>query len=470
MMKTRFCPSPTGYIHLGNARTALFSALLAKKLRGKFLIRVEDTDQERSQTQYSEQLFKDLHWLHLPWQEGPTVGGDAGPYYQSQRQTIYDQYYVELEKKDLVYPCFCSNTQLNVARKVQLSQGLPPKYSGTCRHLSKETIAAKLQEGLQPTLRFKVNVGETIAFEDLVKGPQQFSTDVIGDFIIRRADNTAPFLYCNAIDDALMKVTHVLRGDDHLTNTPRQILILKALGLEIPHYGHLSLILGSDGGPLSKRDGSRSIIEMQKAGFLPEGIQNYLARLGHYYAKTEFMDLDALAEHFETQHLGKSPARFDADQLLYWQHEAVLHANDVTIWKWFGQEVHELVPHDSQGLFIKTIKPNVNFPQDALQWAHIIFKNDFQIDATLTEALKNTHPLFFVTANEYLQQHGLNYSGLCDALKNKLNVKGKELFQPLRIALTGQLHGPEMAGLLQLIGLDNVITRFSKATLLFVSS
>ena len=282
-IKTRFCPSPTGYMHLGNIRTAVFNYLLAKALGGVFLLRIEDTDRERSQSLYSDALQKDLEWLGLHWQEGP--------YFQSERQNIYDQYYQQLIDKDLAYPCFCTEEELTLSRKIQRASGKPPRYPGTCAHLTETQIQEKKSSGLIPTLRFRVNDDEVIEFDDLVRGHHRFLGKDIGDFIIRRTDGTSPFMFCNAIDDALMGVTHALRGEDHVANTPRQVLILKALNLPAPQYGHISLIVGPDGSPLSKRHGSQSVQDLRESGYLNIALNNYLARLGHYYEDNRFISL-----------------------------------------------------------------------------------------------------------------------------------------------------------------------------------
>ena len=282
-VKTRFCPSPTGYLHLGNVRTALFSALLAKHSKGCFLLRIEDTDKTRSDDVFTHALIEDLRWLGLHWQEGVDAGGDLGPYHQSQRQSIYDDYYERLIAMKMAYMCFCTEEQLTLQRTLQQKAGKPPRYSGVCRHLSDAEIKEKIAAGVKPTLRFCIPENEMITFTDMVRGEQRFNSNDLGDFVIKRADGTAPFMYGNAIDDALMGVTHVLRGEDHLTNTPRQIAILKALNLPVPQYGHIALIVGPDGAPLSKRHGSRSLRALHEEGFLPMAIVNYLARLGHYY-------------------------------------------------------------------------------------------------------------------------------------------------------------------------------------------
>jgi glutamyl-tRNA synthetase len=460
-MKTRFCPSPTGHIHLGNARTALFCYLLAQKDHGKLLLRIEDTDQERSEEVYTQQLMEDLKWLGILWQEGPEVGGEAGPYWQSQRQEIYDQYYRKLEALNLVYPCFCTQQQLAISRKIQLSQGKPPRYAGTCYTLSAEERAAKIAEGIQPTLRFRIPNQQYVKFVDLVKGEQCFNTNDIGDFVIRRADGTAPFLFCNAIDDAAMDVTHVLRGEDHLANTPRQILILNALNLPVPNYGHISLILNPQGGPLSKREGSRSIKELRETGFLSLGITNYLARLGHYYKDNHFLALPELAQQFNCDNLGKAPARFDQDQLLYWQHEAVAHTSVADLWQWAGVEAQALVPQSLHELFMTTIKANVTFPADLLHWAKVLFADSLQFNDEAKQILSATDKAFFTTTIAAIDEFGCDYEKICEKLKLTLNVKGKALFQPLRLALTAEMHGPELKNILQLLGPEKAKQRLT---------
>ncbi|MBB71344.1 MAG: glutamate--tRNA ligase [Legionellales bacterium] len=459
-VKARFCPSPTGRIHLGNARTAILNALFAKSDQGVFLLRIEDTDPERSTKEYADGLMTDLKWLGLDWDEGPGVEGEAGPYWQSQRQAVYDQYYDELISKDLAYPCFCSEEQLAMTRKVQRASGKPPRYPGTCRHLSEDEINSKLAEGLKPTLRFKIPAGDVVEFNDAVKGPQKFETAVIGDFIIRRVDGTPTFMYCNAIDDALMGVTHVMRGDDHLTNSPRQALLLRALGLPEPIYCHISLIVGSDNAPLSKRHGSKSVEELRQAGFLPIGILNYLARLGHYYEDSEFMTQDELAKKFRLESLSKSPAKFDKDQMLYWQREAVARVDDETLWQWFGEDVHGLVPGDKQQAFIAAIRPNVEFPAQALQWAKVFFTDTLEIADEHQDIVNNAGQAVFQAALEGANQHGEDFKAISQYVKDAAGVKGKALFQPLRVALTGVLHGPDMGSICQLLGAGRIQQRF----------
>lgn len=462
-IRTRFSPSPTGKIHLGNARAALFSALFAKKRNGVFILRIEDTDATRSQANFVDLMQEDLLWLGVKWQEGPDVGGEYGPYQQSQRQAIYEKYYQILAERQLIYPCFCTDKELALSRKLYLSRGHAPRYSGHCRTLDQGTIDAKLAAGLKPAWRFKVPEQQIVEFEDCVKGLQQFNTEDIGDFIVRRADGTAPFLFCNAIDDAMMKVSHVLRGEDHVANTPRQILILQALKLSIPTYGHLSLILGEDGTPLSKRHGSFSLHDIRNDGFLAKAIMNYLARLGHTLESNKLLDFNQLADLFNIEKLSRSPARFDMNQLLYWQKVAVQQLSHISLAEWLGEKVMETVPEDKHMLFLETIAANVTFPRDALLWSEIFFSDELQYGENEKQLLQAAGEQFFVEAEEAVQEFGVDLAAILNEMKKRLALTGKKLFMPLRVALTGKQHGPELLHIAALLGKEKMQKRLSDA-------
>ena len=459
IVKTRFAPSPTGYLHLGNVRTALFNALLARRWGGQFLLRIEDTDRERSRPEYVAALLEDLRWLGLDWQEGPEIGGAQGPYAQSERAAIYADYYQRLESAGQAYPCFCTPAELALSRKAQLSAGRPPRYTGTCARLIAAERQARLEQGLQPTLRFRVPVGRVVEFTDRVRGPQRFASDDIGDFVIRRADGTPQFFFANAVDDALMGITQVLRGEDHLTNTPRQLLLLEALGLPAPEYGHLALIVGADGGPLSKRAGDLSLRELRAAGYWPEALLNYLARLGHVYERDEWLDLAELAAGFAPDRLGRAPARYDETQLLHWQSEAVRRMSLDRLWHWMGTAVHDQVPPDSRDEFIATVQPNIRFPADAAFWAERLFSADLTPSTDGLAVIAATGSGFFTHALAAYAQHGAAYQPLVEALKRRTGLKGRHLFMPLRAALTGETHGPELAHVIDLIAPDQIRRR-----------
>lgn len=453
-LKSRFCPSPTGLMHLGNARTALFNALLAKRAtlkgnQGVFLLRIEDTDSARSSAHYTQALQEDLHWLGIDWQEGP--------YLQSERHAIYDRYYKQLEESGHAYPCFCSDEKLALVRKKLISQNRPPRYDGACRGLTETERSEKLAQGIQPNLRFRVPDNETIEFTDTVRGPQQFQTNGIGDFIIRRADGSASFLFSNAIDDAVMGVTQVLRGEDHLSNTPRQLLLLKALKLPIAEYAHFALIMSEDGNKLSKRQGNRSLQEMRAEGFLPKALINYMARLGHHYEQhsNDLLSFDALSLDFSLKALSSSPAKFDPQQLLYWQKQAVTQLSEEDFLAWIGKPVQDLLPPSQYKAFIKLIRNNIAFPSEALHWAEILYGDALNYSHQQIEILKAAGTVFFNTALDTLgiiTEQTVDFSAWSNAIKNSLNIKGKALFMPLRIALTGEEHGPELVDLCKFLG------------------
>lgn len=451
-MKTRFCPSPTGYMHLGNLRTALFAFLFARSQNGQFLLRIEDTDFDRSMPEFTEALFEDLKWLSLFWDEGPSRDLGNGLYFQSERQAIYQKFYDQIIQSGHAYPCFCSEQDLALNRKLQLSQGKAPRYSGACRQLTQAEIEEKLSGGLKPTLRFRVPKDQIIEYIDFVKGPQKFNSNDLGDFIIRRADGTSPFMFCNAIDDSLMGVSHVLRGEDHVSNTPRQILILQALNLRIPEYGHISLIRSESGSKLSKRESSDSVRDMRELGFLPMAIVNCVARLGHYYETNDYLALSELAKNFKLENLSKAPARFDHSQLLHWQKMAVAHLSEPELLEWLGEEITHIVPKEKMRLFIEAVRSNIVFRQDAYQWADILFKPLAIFERAKLEILRSVGPDYFDQVLEVVTESKEDYPEMIALLKMKTKLQGKALFMPLRIALTGEEHGPELAHIFSLLG------------------
>ncbi|MEA5444554.1 glutamate--tRNA ligase [Gammaproteobacteria bacterium AB-CW1] len=462
---TRFAPSPTGHIHVGNARTALFNALFSRGRSGQFMLRVEDTDPERSRDEFLQSLMEDLRWLGLNWQLGHEAGGDAGPYRQSQRQYIYEDYFQRLQAAGHSYPCFCSRERLERLRAAQRASGQPPRYDGACAGLSEAEARGKLEAGEPATWRFRVKAYETVSFEDFVRGPQQFRTDEIGDFVIRRTDGTPAFFFSNAVDDALMGVTHVMRGEDHLTNTPRQLMLLKALDLLTPEYGHLPLIADSDGGPLSKRAGSLGIRQFRDEGYLPLALLNYMARLGHRYDDEERLrSLDELAADFDPGRIGKAPARYDAGQLLYWQKQAVARLNGEEAWQWMAAAVADAVPPGKARAFAELIRPNCVFPRDARDWAHRLFDDLDPMPAEAVSVIEESGREFFESALDALESAGTDYQSWVDRIRQLTGAKGKKLFLPLRAALTGSRSGPDLDGVLRLIGQHEAARRLERCT------
>jgi glutamyl-tRNA synthetase len=446
---TRFAPSPSGNLHLGNARTALFSFLLARRVGGRFILRIEDTDATRSSEEFCRNQQEDLAWLGLNWDAGPGREDGRGPYRQSQRVASYAQHFGTLERADRVYECYCTALELEVARKSQISAGKPPRYAGTCRHLSPEQRAAKRASGRSATLRFRVPLGERVEFIDFVHGAQSFLSDDIGDFIVRRADGSAAFFFSNAVDDAAMGITHVLRGEDHLTNSPRQILILQALQLPVPAFGHVALLVGADGAPLSKRHGATTVREYHEQGFTAAALCNLLFRLGHSSPDNALLDLAAMARAFEPAHLGRAPAHFDAAQLRAWQKESVKQMTAEQVGEWLSSQLPAGLPTTTRTAFIEAVRPNVVLPEDVTQWCQIVF-GDLPVMGEVEQAvIDEAGHDFFAAAVQAARAAAGDFRALAAATGAATGRKGKALFQPLRVALTGLTHGPELAPLLR---------------------
>lgn len=446
---TRFAPSPSGNLHLGNARTALFSFLLARRVGGRFILRIEDTDATRSSEEFCRNQQDDLAWLGLNWDAGPGREDGRGPYRQSQRVASYALHFATLERAERVYECYCTALELELARKSQIAAGRPPRYAGTCRDLSPEQRAAKRASGHSATLRFRVPLGERVEFIDFVHGAQSFLSDDIGDFIVRRADGSAAFFFSNAVDDAAMGVTHVLRGEDHLTNSPRQILILQALQLPVPAFGHVALLFGTDGTPLSKRHGATTVREYREQGFTAAALCNLLFRLGHSSPDNALLDLVGMARAFEPAHLGRAPAHFDAAQLWAWQKESVRQMTAEQIGEWLGARLPPGLSSTSRTAFIEAVRPNIVLPEDVTQWREIVFGDPPVMGAAEQAVIDEAGQDFFGAAAQAAGAAAGDFRAIAAATGAATGRKGKALFQPLRVALTGLTHGPELAPLLR---------------------
>lgn len=446
---TRFAPSPTGELHVGNARTALFNHLLARRTGGRFLLRIEDTDAQRSQESHLAVVLEDLRWLGLEWDGGPGREDGRGPYRQSQRGALYAGFFEALQRRDAVYPCFCAPLELEAARHAQLGSGRPPRYAGTCRSLSPEQRRSKQAQGLPATLRFRVPLGKRVEFVDLVHGAQRFLSDDIGDFVIRRADGTAAFFFSNAVDDAEMGVTHVLRGEDHLANTPRQLLVLQALGMREPRYGHVSLILGPDGAPLSKRHGATGVREFRASGYLPKALVNHLFRLGHSSSEHGLLDLEGMARAFDPAHLGRASAHFDPQQLRVWQKEAAHHLPLDEARPWLADSIPAGLGESATNAFVSAVLPNVVLPEDAQPWGRILFGSAPALEPEDEAIIRSAGEGFFRAAAQAAAQSESDLAAIASAVRAATGRKGAELYMPLRLALTGRSHGPELALLLK---------------------
>ncbi|HUW98309.1 MAG TPA: glutamate--tRNA ligase [Acidiferrobacter sp.] len=447
---TRFAPSPSGFLHLGNVRTALFS-LLAAQPDGRFLIRMEDTDRERVDRRFEDAALADLEWLGF----GPFIDR-AAILYQSARTAIYDDYLAKLVAAKRAYPCFCSPASLAAERAEAQARGRPPRYSGRCAKLSAAEAEAHLALGEHAVWRFRVPAGEQVAFLDVVRGPQVVATDLLGDFVVRRTNGEPMFFFTNALDDALSGVTLVLRGEDHLSNTARQILLLKALDLPVPEYGHLPLVLNEAGVPLSKRDGAGSVGALRAEGFLPTAVINYLARLGAVVGSDALLSIQDLAAAFDPARIGHAPARYDRQQLVHWQRVAMAHAPVDTLLGF----VPASVPFADRIRFVEAVRANAFFPSQWVLWAEIIYGEDEALTPEAELAVAHVGPVFFRQAVSFLGADGAA-PDLPPRLK-ALGFSGKALFHGLRGALTGRLAGPELKDILMLMPRATLVRRLAR--------
>jgi glutamyl-tRNA synthetase len=462
-LDTRFAPSPTGSLHLGNARTALFNFLAARSSGGRFILRIEDTDAERSADHLLQQQLADMRWLGLQWDEGPDVGGPHAPYRQSGRAANYATAVASLEARGLAYPCFCSPEELQLSRRAQLAAGRPPRYARTCAELSAEEVARRLAAGQRPALRFRVPDHRSVEFDDLIHGPQRAATDDIGDFVICRADGSAAFFLGNALDDAAMGVSLVLRGDDHLANTPRQILLLQSLGLEVPRYGHLPLLLAPSGKPLSKREQAASLHDLREQGFFSGAIRNYLVRLGHACGHDAWLELADMPKHFDLTRTSHSAARFDEAQLRHWQREALSRASGDEVRAWLGPRLERVGDVAQQQAFVTAVRGNVLLPADADVWVRAACDEELVSSAEAAAQVAAAGATFFAAAAAAWPAHSADFKAWTHAVTAATGRKGAALFMPLRAALTGETHGPELAPFMALMGPDRVAHRLVSA-------
>lgn len=313
--RVRFAPAPTGHLHLGSARTILFNWLFARKYGGSFVLRIEDTDVERSDKKYEKDILEGIRWLGLDWDEGPDIGGAHGPYRQSERQEIYKKYLAKLLEEGRAYRCFCSKEDLEAERQDMSARGVPPKYSGRCRALPESKIKEYLSEGKPYILRLKMPE-KKVSFEDLIHGKIEFDTSIIGDFSIAKGEDTPLYNLAVVIDDFEMKISHVIRGDEHVSNTPKQIILLEAFGLPPPAYAHIPLIFGPDRAKLSKRHGAMAVHEYRDMGYLPEALVNFLALLGwHPPGDREIFSREELIQEFSLERVQKAGAVFTQSRL-----------------------------------------------------------------------------------------------------------------------------------------------------------
>ena len=452
-MRVRFAPSPTGHLHVGNARTALFNWLLARGQHGTFILRIEDTDLERSTRESEQAILEDLRWMGLQWDEGVEAGGLYGPYRQTERMQSYVDHTDRLLAEGKGYYCFCSAETLEAHRKAQLAAGLPPKYAGTCRNIPPEEAARRKANGENAVVRLKVPEGRAVTFNDVVRGDVTFHTDVIGDPVLVRSDGVPAYNFAVVIDDALMKVSHVIRGEDHISNTPRQILLYEAFGYPPPVFAHLSLVMGPDHAPLSKRHGATSVDEFRRKGYLPEALLNYLALIGWSPGNNEeLLPADELARRFRLENVAHSAGVFDEDKLAWAnRHYLKLCAPDrlASLAEPYLRDRGFVLGEVSAASreWLEWVLPNVAGSVDRLpQLADrldSVFK--WRAPALPDEEEKAVAP---VLAEVLLDAPALadreTFRAAANRVKDRTGLKGKALFHPIRTILTGAQEGPEL--------------------------
>jgi nondiscriminating glutamyl-tRNA synthetase len=473
-VRVRFAPAPTGLLHIGNARTALFNFLFARHHQGTLVLRIEDTDLERSNDTSMDRIMEDLHWLGILWDEGPDCDGSVGPYRQSQRISIYREFADRLSQEGKSYKCFCSEERLEKLRKEQLSKGRMPRYDGRCRSLSAEEISRMESSGLRPVLRFHVGRG-AILFEDLIHGKMNFDSVGMGDFIIVRSDGMAAYNFACVVDDHLMQITHVIRGEDHLSNTPRQILLYQAFSWQPPLFAHHPLILGSDRSPLSKRHGATAVSQYREEGFLPEALENYLILLGWTPPSgQETLTLEKMVEEFSIQDISRSAPIFNRKKLEWLnsfyireKEEEYLSEMLIPYLQKAGIQTDQVDRHRLKEIS-EVLKENLVVLSQVKEYLGIFFDEPFFFEdgaKTILQDPRNRETLRSVLSllEESLEIIPGDQTSLLSQLEKMTGQKGKHLYSPLRAGVTGKTKGPELAKTLPLLGKERIVKRLKMA-------
>ncbi|WLR50941.1 glutamate--tRNA ligase [Bacillus tianshenii] len=480
-VRVRYAPSPTGHLHIGNARTALFNYLFARSQNGKFIIRVEDTDQKRNIEGGEESQLKYLKWLGIDWDESIDIGGEYGPYRQSERNEIYKKYYDELLEKGLAYKCYCTEEELEAEREEMRASGQMPRYSGKCRHLSAEDIKQREAEGRQPSIRFAVPQDKEYKFNDIVKEEVTFDSNGIGDFVIVKKDGTPTYNFAVAVDDHLMEISHILRGEDHISNTPKQMMIYEAFGWETPVFGHMTLIVNENRKKLSKRDESiiQFIEQYAELGYLPEALFNFIAMLGWSpVGEEEIFTRDQFIEIFDANRLSTSPAVFDTKKLEWMNNQYMKN-------KSLDEVVKLSLPHlvaagrlpvsmsEEQTQWARELvglyQEQMSYGAEIVQLSEMFFKEELTYEEEAKEVLagETVPEVLREFASQLEQLEVYEASEIKKAIKatqKATGQKGKNLFMPIRVAVTGQTHGPELPQAIQLLGKETVIARLQDAS------
>lgn len=482
-VRVRFAPSPTGDLHIGGVRTALFNWLFAAGNNGKFILRIEDTDEARSTDESVKVILDAMEWLKLNWDEGP--GNEVekyAPYYQMKRKEegIYQKYADELIEKGLAYPCYCTPEEVDEMRKKAQANKLPPKYDGTCSHLTEEQRKEKEQQGRKAVIRFKMPKDGKIILEDLIRGKVEFDNALLDDFVILKASGVPTYNFACVVDDHLMEISHVLRGDDHISNTPRQMHLYNALGWEMPEFAHMAMILGPDGARLSKRHGHTSVLEYRKEGYLQEALINYLALLGWSTEDSQqIFTIDEMKEKFSLDRCGISPSTFDPVKLLWLNGEKIRSKTPDEIYdlfiEWLKYTENEKV---IEGWDIKKLKKAITLEHDKIKLLSEIpslvdfffvkdvdYKEEAVNKTLLSEKSKETAKMVLKESAERLaKQEDFSAAALeqyARDLSEEKGIKTGQVFHPIRVSVSGRTQGPCLFQMLELLGKDEVVRRIN---------
>jgi nondiscriminating glutamyl-tRNA synthetase len=476
-VRLRYAPSPTGHLHIGNTRTALFNYLFAKNQGGDFIIRIEDTDLKRNIAGGEESQLQNLKWLGIEWDESIDKEGAYGPYRQTERLDIYQKYTNELMQREVAYHCYCTEEELEAEREAQQERGETPHYSGKCRHLTQEQREAFKAEGRIPSIRFAVPKEKSYTFTDMVKGTISFDANEMGDFVIVKKDGIPTYNYAVVIDDHLMEITHVLRGEEHISNTPKQLMIYEVFGWEAPQFGHMTLIVNENRKKLSKRDESviQFIQQYADLGYLPEAMFNFICLLGWSpVGEEEIFTKEQFIEMFDPARLSKSPAVFDT-QKLKWMNNQYMKKQEL------DRVVELCIPHliqagrvsesEAQTDWIRGLvglyHDQLSYGAEIVELSELFFKDGISYDeeaqAVLNEEQVPEVMQVFLTQVEEIEDFTPEaVQAAIKAVQKQTGQKGKKLFMPIRVATTGQTHGPDLPKAISLLGKQKVSARIQK--------
>lgn len=478
-VRVRFAPSPTGPFHIGGARSVLFNWLLARKLGGKLILRSEDTDLERSTRESEIDIMEAIKWLGMDWDEGVDVGGPYGPYRQTDRLDIYKKYTQQLLAEGKAYYCYCTPEELEAERQALTSAGKMPRYMGKCRNLTAEERAKYEAEGRKPTIRFRVPGDKEIVVHDMVRGDVPFDSNGIGDFVIVKSDGMPTYNYAVVIDDALMHITHVIRAEEHLSNTPRQIMIYDALGFEQPVFGHISLILGKDHTKMSKRHGATSVDQYRQLGYLPDGIVNFLALLGWAPSgEQEILGREELIHEFSMEHVAKNPAVFDIDKLNWINQQYIRRLSPEAFFalaKPYMLEAHYMTGNETGEQLewlkkvVATAAAHVSYGAQIPEIVGFYFNDTFAFETpeALAVLKEETVPVVMKLLKEGLKTmdtpDATSVKALFKSIQKTTKLGGKSVYMPIRVALTGNQHGPELVEMMPLFGAQRTWKRIEQS-------